>query len=54
MARRSKLLKLPNRYTGWVGEDCWRSEGRRFLKRLEHRAKRRFADRQIKEEIRNA
>lgn len=37
-----RLLHLPTKYTGWLGEDCWRSRGRRFIKRLEHRAYRRF------------
>lgn len=39
---RPKLVKLPDRYTGWLGEGCWRAHGRNFIKRLQRRALRRF------------
>lgn len=38
---RVKLLKLPDRYTGWVGEGCNSQQARKFIKRLQHRAWRR-------------
>lgn len=47
----SRLIKLPDRYTGWLGEGCWRSRGRRFVKRLEHRAIRRFGKKLCKETV---
>lgn len=40
--KRAKLLKLPHKRTGWVGEGCYAQEGVRFRKRLEHRASRRM------------
>ena len=48
---RKSFLKLPDRYTGWLGEDCRRQEGRRFIKRVEHRAIRHYARRDLKEMI---
>lgn len=38
---RALLLKLPTRYTGWVGEDCFRQRGRQYIKRQQRRAVRR-------------
>lgn len=38
---RAKLLKLCDKYTGWIGEGNYRSAGKRFLKRLQHRYNRR-------------
>lgn len=52
--RRKTYLKLPNRYTGYLGEDCYRQEGRRYIKRLEHRAVRHAAKLDIREEILDA
>jgi hypothetical protein len=40
--KRPKLLKLTDKYTGWLGEEAWRQKGRRFIKRLEHRHNRRW------------
>lgn len=37
------MLKLADKYTGWIGEGCMRSNGRRFIKRLEHRHNRHHA-----------
>ena len=37
--KRAKLFKLPNRYTGWLGEGATTTE---FRKRVEHRANRRY------------
>jgi hypothetical protein len=39
--RRGKVIHFVDQYTGWFGEGCWRSHGRRFIKRLEHRHNRR-------------
>lgn len=50
---RVNLLRLPDRYTGWMGEQCWRSHGKRFLKKLQHRAVRRFWQQRITEECSN-
>lgn len=50
---RFKLVKLPDRYTGWLGESCWRSRGKRFLKKLQHRALRRFFKKEIAKECPN-
>ena len=40
--KRPKLMKLPDRYTGWVGEGQTTQNGLHFLKRQEHRAQRRW------------
>lgn len=32
-----RLLKLNDKYTGWVGESCINSRARRWIKRWEHR-----------------
>lgn len=45
-SRKGKLLKLVNKYTGWIGENCWGQRGRKFLKRWEHRHNRRWKDEQ--------
>lgn len=37
-----RLVKLADKRTGWIGEGCYRSNGRRFVKRWEHRHNRRF------------
>ena len=47
--RGKTFLKLPDRYTGWLGEDCRKQNGRRFIKRMEHRAQRHYARKQIME-----
>jgi len=39
---RPRMLKLQAKYSGWIGEGCWRSLGKRFIKNLEHRANRRY------------
>lgn len=49
--KRHTFLKLPDRYTGWLGEDCSKQEGRRFIKRVEHRAIRRYARTEINHEV---
>lgn len=36
-----RLLRLEDKRTGYVGEECWRARGRKFIKRLEHRHNRR-------------
>lgn len=41
-SRSGRLLKLPHKYTGWIGENCWRQRGRRFLKRWQNRCIRRY------------
>ena len=38
---RPKLLKLADKYTGWMGEGCWTAKGRRFIKRWQTRYNRR-------------
>lgn len=50
---RSKLVKYPDRYTGWLGEQCWRKEGKRFIKRNVTRSERRYHDRCLKDEVNN-
>lgn len=47
--RRKTFLKLPDRYTGWLGEDCYRQQGRHYIKRLEHRAIRRKGRRDVRD-----
>lgn len=42
--KRGKLLKLPNKYLGWLGESLYSQEGRKFRKRVEHRAMRRHGN----------
>lgn len=39
---RARLMRIPNRYTGWVGEGCWSQNGKQFIKRIERRANRRW------------
>lgn len=39
---REKLLKRVDKYTGWIGECCNGALGRRFIKRLQRRANRRY------------
>ena len=39
------LMKLADRHTGWIGETCHRQNGRRFIKRFEHRYNRRHGRR---------
>lgn len=39
---RSKLMKLPHKYTGWEGESLQSQEGIAWRKRVEHRAQRRW------------
>lgn len=48
--KRKTFLKLPDRYTGWLGEDCYKAEGRRYIKRLEHKAIRRYTKTKIRDE----
>ena len=48
--KRRAFLKLPDRYTGWLGEDCSRQEGRRFIKRVEHRSIRHYVRKEIREQ----
>lgn len=38
-----RLLKLSDKRTGWLGEGCVRPNGRRFIKRYEHRHNRHAA-----------
>ena len=42
-------LKLEDKRTGWVGEQCYSQEGKAFIKTLEHRHNRRVAKRMEKE-----
>jgi len=37
-----RLVKLESSYKGWTGENCWRTNGRRFIKRFEHRRNRQY------------
>jgi len=46
--RHSKCIKLIDRRTGYYGEGCWRSLGRRFIKRLEHRYNRRVLNKELR------
>lgn len=39
--KKGRLLREEGKYSGWVGEDCWRQHGRKYIKRREHRANRR-------------
>lgn len=52
--KRKTYLKLPDRYTGWLGEDCHKALGRRFIKRVEHRAHRRNAKAMIRGDLHGA
>ena len=44
---RPKLLKLTDKYTGWMGEGCWTAKGRRFIKRLQTRHNRRILNKEM-------
>ena len=46
-AKGGKILKLEDKYTGWVGEYCWRQRGRKFLKRWKNRHNRRHHKRNL-------
>jgi hypothetical protein len=39
---RERLTRLPDRYTGWLGEDIRKAKTKAWRKRLEHHAARRF------------
>ena len=52
--KRKAYLKLPDRYTGWLGEDCYKAEGRRYIKRLEHKAIRRYVKKEMEHEANEA
>lgn len=42
--RRTRLLiKRPDHYTGWAGENCWEQEGKRFVRKQTIRAMRRIS-----------
>jgi hypothetical protein len=51
MSRRRAPFKLTDKRTGWYGEGCWRSHGRKFLKKLEHRHNRRCGQQEIRQEL---
>lgn len=44
-----RLVKLADKYTGWMGESCLNSPARRFIKRLEHRHNRRHGKKLCRE-----
>lgn len=46
-----RFLHRDDTYTGWKGEDCYAQNGRRAIKRQEHRANRRIGDRRMLEEL---
>lgn len=46
-----RLLKFADKRTGWLGEGCWRSHGRRFIKRLEHRHNRHMARKECRDSV---
>ena len=39
--KKGKLFRFADKYTGWAGEDCFRQNGRRFVKRTNSRHNRR-------------
>ena len=43
-----RLRKLNDKYTGWWTEECFRAQGRKWAKRLEHRHNRRLAKKDIR------
>lgn len=45
-----RLLKLSDKRTGWLGEGCTRTNGRRFIKRYEHRHNRHVSRAAIRKE----
>lgn len=47
--KKGRLLREADKYTGWLGEFCFRQNGRKHIKRREHRAARRSWRRQIDE-----
>ncbi len=46
-----RMLRLDDTYTGWKGENCWAQDGRKFIKRQEHRANRQGGKRQLAKEL---
>lgn len=50
---RAKSLRFFGKRTGWYGEQCWRQEGLKFIKRLVVRANRRWLKQQTKIEVQN-
>lgn len=48
---REKTLKFFGKRTGWYGEQCWKQEGIKFLKRLITKANRRWEKKQLINEI---
>lgn len=48
---REKSLRFFGKRTGWYGEQCWKQEGLKFIKRLVRRANRRFLNSLVKKEM---
>lgn len=48
---RPKDLKFAMKFTGWYGEDCYKAEGKRFIKRLVNRINRHFYKSQLRKEL---
>lgn len=44
----TKDYKMVDKYLGYVGENCYKAEGRRFIKRLIRRHNRHKLNQQIK------
>ena len=50
---REKTLKFFGKRTGWYGENCWKQEGLKFIKRLVNRSNRRWENKQLTKELEN-
>lgn len=48
---REKSLRFFAKRTGYYGEQCWKQEGIKFIKRLVRRANRRFLNSLVKKEM---
>jgi hypothetical protein len=48
---REKLVKFENKRTGWFGESCFAAEGRKFIKKLQHKYNRKAGKLQVKQEL---
>ncbi len=48
---RVRLVKFDDKRTGWFGESCFAAEGRKFIKKLQHRHNRRNAQKIIQKEL---
>ncbi len=49
--RKSRDVKLHDKYTGYFGEGCWAPRGRRWIKRIEHKYNRRAQKIELNNEI---